>query len=83
MQGWVAVVSVEGRLKVTEELREQTGPGNPPQPPQRGESTAMVTNPQTRLDGHDRQVEPRSKKQGPLGGRVGGVRGAHVHHLTI
>ncbi|TWW72508.1 hypothetical protein D4764_16G0010050 [Takifugu flavidus] len=44
-------VSLEGRLKVREELREQTGPANP-QPPEL-ESTVTPRNPQTRLHGHD------------------------------
>lgn len=61
-RGCGAAVSVEGRLKVTQELREQTGPGNP-QPPQ-WESTVTVKNPQTRLDGHDRWADPKSKEQG-------------------
>lgn len=59
-RGCGAAVSVEGRVKVTEELREQTGPGNP-QPPQR-ESTVTVKNPQTRLNGHDRWLDPKSKE---------------------
>lgn len=50
---------MEGRLKVTE---EQTGPGNPNPPEQ--ESTVTVKNPQTRLDGHDWKVDPKSKEQG-------------------
>lgn len=55
----VGAVSLEGRLKVTE---EQTGPGNPNPPEQ--ESTVTVKNPQTRLDGHDWKVDPKSKEQG-------------------
>lgn len=61
-RGCGTAVSVEGRLKVTRELREQTGPGNP-QPPQR-ESTVTVKNPQTRLDEHARWVDRKSKEQG-------------------
>lgn len=62
-------VSLEGRLKVREELREQTGPANP-QPPEL-ESTVTAPNPQTRLHGHDWRVDPKSKGQA----RWGRIRG--------
>ena len=75
--GCGAGVRVEGRLKVTEELREQTGPGNP-QPPQR-ESTVAPKNPQTRLDGHDWWVDPKSKERGraPRGASGGRYLSSH------
>lgn len=76
-RGCGPAASVEGRVKVTEELREQTGPGNP-QPPRR-ESTVTVKNPQTRLDGHDRWLDPKSKEQGRATWGVGGQR-ADPHH---
>lgn len=68
-------VSLEGRLKVREELREQTGPANP-QPPEL-ESTVTAHNPQTRLHGHDWQVDPKSKEQG----RWGRIRGQNCRYF--
>lgn len=68
-------VSLEGRLKVREELREQTGPANP-QPPEL-ESTVTAHNPQTHLHGHDWRVDPKSKEQG----RWGGIRGQNCRYF--